>query len=89
MVVCLSEDAKSGESEQKVMDAARSERNGLLIILMGVFLVNAGLIVNVVGNGTAAYVGGFFFIVLGFFSTVFGFYVSVHYGHQYNDLLKE
>jgi hypothetical protein len=88
MVVCLSEDAKSGESEQRIMDAARSERNGLLIILMGVFLVNAGLIVSVIGHSSFAYVGGFFFIILGILSTVFGFYVSIHYAHQYNNLLS-
>jgi len=85
----LSEDAKSGESEQRMMDAARSERNGLLIILMGVFLVNAGLIVSVIGHSSFAYVGGFFFMILGILSTVFGFYVSVHYAHQYNNLLTE
>jgi hypothetical protein len=84
----LSEDAKSGESEQRIMDVARNERNGLLIILMGVFLVNAGLIFSVIGNGSVAYVGGFFFIVLGILSTVFGFYVSVHYAHQYNNLMN-
>ena len=88
MVVCLSEDGKSGESEQRIMDASRSERNGLLIVLMGVFLVNAGLIVSVIGYSSFAYVGGFFFIVLGILSTVFGFYVSIHYAHQYNNLLS-
>jgi len=68
---------------------ARNERNGLLIFQMGVVLVSAGVIISVLGNNSLAYIGGIFFMVLGTFSTVFGFYVSVHYAHQYNNLLKE
>ena len=68
---------------------ARNERNGLLIFQMGVVLVCAGVIISVLGNNIVAYIGGIFFIVLGTLSTLFGFYVSVHYAHQYNNLLKE
>jgi len=83
----LAEDEKSSDIGQKITDVARSERNGLLIILMGVFLVNAGLIVSVMGDNSIAYVGGISFIILGIFSTMFGFYVSVHYSRQYSKLL--
>jgi hypothetical protein len=85
----LSEDAKSRNLKQRIIDAARNERNGLLIIPMGVFLVSAGLIVSVVGNTSVAYFGGIFFVESGILSTMFGFYVSVHYAHQYSNLLKE
>ena len=71
------------------MEVGRKERNGLLIFQMGVVLVCAGVVISVLGNGSVAYVGGIFFIVLGTVSTVFGFYLSVHYAHQYNNLLKE
>ena len=85
----LSEDAKSGNLGERIVDAARNERNGLLIIPMGVFLVSAGLIISVVGNSGFAYFGGIVIMALGVLSTAFGFYVSVHYAHQYNNLLKE
>jgi len=52
-------------------------------------LAGAGLIFGALGTSGLAYVVGIFVSVLGVFSTVFGFYVSVHYAHQYNNLLKE
>ena len=85
----LSEDVDSRTLSERIFDVVRNERNGLLIFQMGVVLVCAGVVVSVLGNNGVAYVGGIFFVVLGTFSTVFGFYVSVHYAHQYNNLLKE
>jgi hypothetical protein len=85
----LSEDVKLKSLRERIIDVARNERNGLLIFQMGVFLVFAGVIISVLGNNIVAYVSGIFFIILGTLSTVFGFYVSVHYAHQYNNLLKE
>jgi len=82
----LSDDAKLRE---RIIDVARNERNGLLIIPIGVFLVGAGLIFSSIGNSELAYFGGIFVSALGIFSTLFGFYVVAHYAHQYNDLLKE
>jgi len=82
----LSDDAKLRE---RIIVVARNERNSLLIIPLGVFLVGAGLIFSVIGNGGLAYFGGIFVSALGIFSTLFGFYAAVHYAHQYNDLLKE
>jgi hypothetical protein len=82
----LSDEAKLKE---RIVEVARNERNGLLIIPMGVFLVSAGLIFSVIGSSGLAYFGGIFVSVLGIFSTLFGFYVAVHYAYQYNDLLKE
>jgi len=82
----LSDEAKLKE---RIVEVARNERNGLLIISMGVFLVSAGLIFSVIGSSELAYFGGIFVSVLGIFSTLFGFYVAVHYAYQYNDLLKE
>jgi hypothetical protein len=85
----LSDDAKLKELRERITNVARNERNGLLIISMGVFFVGAGLIFSVIGSSGLAYFGGIFVSVLGIFSTLFGFYVAVHYAHQYNDLLKE
>jgi hypothetical protein len=82
----LSDDAKLRET---IIEVARNERNGLLIIPMGVFLVCAGLILSVVGSSGFAYFGGISVSALGVFSTLFGFYVAVHYAHQYNKLLEE
>jgi hypothetical protein len=82
----LSDEAKLKE---RIVEVARNERNGLLIISMGVFLVSTGLIFSVIGSSGLAYFGGIFVSVLGIFSTLFGFYVAVHYAYQYNDLLKE
>ncbi len=85
----LSDDAKLKELRERIIVVARNERNGLLIIPMGVFLVGAGLIFSVIGNSGLVYFGGIFVSALGVFSTLFGFYVAVHYVRQYNDLLKE
>ncbi len=85
----MTEEPKSADYEQRVSDVARSERNGLLIILVGVFFVNAGLVFSAIGRTSLALIGGLFFIALGAFSTFFGFYISVNYGRKYNDLLKE
>jgi hypothetical protein len=85
----LSEDAKLNDLREKIIDVARNERNGLLIIPLGVLLVGAGLIFSVIGESGLAYIGGVFVSVLGVFSTLFGFYVTVHYARQYNKLLKE
>jgi hypothetical protein len=82
----LSDDAKL---RKKIMDVARNERNGLLIIPIGVFLVGAGLIFSVLWRSGLAYFGGIFVSALGIFSTLLGFHVITHYAHQYNDLLKE
>jgi hypothetical protein len=85
----LSDDAELKELKEKIVDVARSERNGLLIIPLGVFLFCAGLILGVIGGSGLAIFGGIFVNALGFFSTLFGFYVAVHYAHQYTDLLRE
>ena len=75
--------------KERIIVVARNERNGLLIIPMGVFLAGAGLIFSAIGHSGLAYFGGISISVLGIFSTLFGFYVTVHYAHQYNRLLRE
>ena len=82
----LSDDTKLRE---RIIDVARNERNGLLIILVGVFLVGAGLVFSAIGKSGLSYFGGISISALGIFSTLFGFYVSLHYARKYNDLLKE
>jgi len=82
----LHEDSKLSE---KIIEVARNERNGLLIIIMGVFLALAGLIFTAVGGSNLAFLGGTFVSALGIFSTLLGFYVAAHYAHQYNELLKD
>lgn len=85
----LSEEAKLNQIIERIREVARNERNGLLIIVMGVFFVGAGLIFSVVWNSSVGYILGIFVVALGVFSTLFGFYLSVHYAHQYNTLLRE
>jgi len=82
----LSEDTKLRE---RIIDVARNEKNGLLIIPVSILLVLAGLFFIVIGNNILAYIGGISVSALGIFSTMFGFYVSVHYARQFNNLLKE
>lgn len=85
----MSEDVELRDLRERILDAARNERNGLLILPMGVFLIGAGLIFNMMWDSSVAYIGGVFVTVLGVFSTIFGFYVTAHYAHKYNNLLKE
>ena len=85
----LSEEAKVRDLRKRIIVVVRNERNGLLIIPMGVFLVGVGLIFSALGCSNLAYFGGIFVSLLGVFSTVLGFYVSVHYAHQYNNLMRE
>jgi amino acid transporter len=85
----LSEDAKLRDTRERIRDVAINERNGLLIISMGVFLFCIGLVFSAIVNNSLVFIGGIFISVLGIFSTFFGFYVAVHYAHQYNNLLKE
>ena len=89
MIAMLSDDVKLKELRERIIDVAANERNGLLIIILGVFLVGLGLIFTVIEVSALVYFGGIFVSVLGIFSTLFGFYVAVHYAYQYNDLLKE
>jgi len=85
----LSDDTKLKELKERIVDVAANEKNGLLIIILGVFLAGSGLIFTVIGGSGLAYLGGTFVSALGIFSTLFGFYVAVHYAYQYNALLKE
>ena len=85
----LSKDSASKELRMRIMEAARNERSGLLIIPLGVFIVFAGLIFNVILSGALAVFAGVFVVALGVFSTFFGFFLTIHYAHRYNDLLKE
>jgi hypothetical protein len=85
----LPDDAKLKDLRERVIDAAANERNGLLIIPAGVLLVGLGLIFSVIGSSSLAYFGGITVSALGLFSTLLGFYVTAHYAHQYNALLKE
>ena len=85
----LSEDKELEGLRERIADVARNERNGLLIIPMGVFLVGVGLILSVIGYRGLTYIGGIFISTLGLFSTFFGFFIALYYGHKYNNLLKE
>ncbi len=83
------DDAKLKDLRERIIGVARNERNSLLMIPMGVFLVGAGLIFSVIGSSGLAYFGGILVSALGILSTLFGFYMAVHYAHQYNALLRE
>jgi hypothetical protein len=85
----LCEEAKLKNLRESILEAANNERNGLLVISLGVFLVSAGLIFSVIIGDSVAYLGGIFIIALGIFTIIFGFSVSVHYSHRYNNLLEE
>ncbi len=88
-LVMLSEEAKLRDLKERITVVARNERSGLLIIPMGVLLVGVGLIFSAIGGSGLAYFGGMFVSALGVFSILFGFYVTLHYAHKYNALLKE
>ena len=85
----LSDAAKLKDLKERIIDVARNERNGLLIIPLGVFLVGTGLIFSAMGNSGLAYFGGISVLLLGIFSTLLGFCLTAHYAHKYNDLLRE
>jgi hypothetical protein len=85
----LSEDTKLRDLQERIRDVTINERNGLLIIIMGVFLFCLGLVFSAAVNNSLVFIGGIFSSALGIFSTLFGFYVVVHYAHQYNNLQKE
>ena len=85
----LSEDAKLRDLRERIRDVTINERNGLLIITMGVFLFCLGLVFSALVKNNLVFIGGIFSSALGIFSTLFGFYVAAHYAHQYNNLLKE
>jgi hypothetical protein len=85
----LSEDTKLRDLQERIRDVTINERNGLLIIIMGVFLLCLGLVFIAIVNNSLVFIGGIFSSALGIFSTLFGFYVVVHYAHQYNNLQKE
>ena len=85
----LSEDTKLKDLREGIKDVIINERNGLLIITMGVFLFCLGLVFSAIVNNSLVFIGGIFSSALGIFSTLFGFYVVAHYAHQYNNLQKE
>ena len=84
-----SEDTKLRDLRERIRDVTINERNGLLIITMGVFLFCLGLVFSAIVNNSLVFIGGTFSSALGIFSTLFGFYVAAHYAHQYNNLQKE
>jgi uncharacterized oligopeptide transporter (OPT) family protein len=85
----LSEESKLIDLQERIRDATINERNGLLIITMGVFLFCLGIVFIAIVNNNIAFIGGTFSSALGIFSTLLGFYVVAHYAHQYNNLQKE
>ena len=89
LLAMMSEDTKLTELKERIRDVTINERNGLLIITMGVLLFCLSIVFIAVVNNSLVFVGGMFSSALGVFSTLFGFYVVVHYAHQYNNLQKE
>ncbi len=85
----LSEDTKLRDLKERIRDVTINERNGLLIITMGVFLFCLGLVFSAIVNNSLVFIGGIFSSALGIFSTLLGFYAAAHYAHQYNNLQKE
>ena len=85
----LSTDTASKELRKRIMEAARNERSGLLIIPLGVFITFAGLIFSVIWSSGLAIFADAFVVALGTFSTLLGFFLTAHYAHRYNDLLRE
>lgn len=85
----MSTDTASKELRKRILEAARNERSGLLIIPLGVFITFAGLIFSVIWSSGLAIYADVFVVALGTFSTFFGFFLTVHYAHRYNDLLRE
>lgn len=84
-----SEDTKLRDLKERIRDVTINERNGLLIITMGVFLFCLGSVFSAVVDNSFVFIGGIFSSALGIFSTLLGFYVVAHYAHQYNNLQRE
>ena len=82
-------DTASKELRKRILEAARNERSGLLIIPLGVFITFVGLIFSVIWSSRPAIFAGIFVAALGIFSTFLGFFLTLHYAHRYNDLLRE
>jgi hypothetical protein len=85
----LSEDTKLRDLRERIRDVTINERNGLLIITMGVFFFCLGLVFSAIMNNSLVFIGGILSSGLGIFSTLFGFYAVMHYAHQYTNLQKE
>lgn len=85
----MSEDVRLNSLRERIVDAMRNEKNGVVIFSMGAALVYLGLVISVLGNSAFAYVLGVFAIVLGTVSTILGFYVALHFTRRCNSLLKE
>ena len=85
----LSTDTTSKELRKRIMETAKKERSGLLIIPLGVFITFVGLIFSVILSSGLAIFADVFVVALGTFSTFLGFFLTVHYAHRYNDLLRE
>ena len=71
------------------MEAAKNERYGLLIVSASAVLLNAGLVISVVGNNFVSGVAGILAAALGTISLIFGFYHVVSCSRRYNKLLEE
>ncbi len=71
------------------MEAAKNERYGLLIVSASAVLLNAGLIISVVGNNIVSGIAGTLAAALGILSLIFGFCHVVSCSRRYNKLLEE
>src|SRR5512139_545891 len=73
----------------RIVDAAKNERYGLLIISASVVLLNTGLVINVIGNNIVSSIAGILAAALGTASLMFGFYHVMSCSRLYNKLLEE
>ncbi len=73
----------------RIVEAAKNERYGLLIISASAVLLNAGFIISVVGNNIVSGIAGILAASFGTISLIFGFYHVVSCSRRYNKLLEE
>ncbi len=85
----MPKDAELEDLRGRIINVARNERYGLLIIQLGVFLVVGGLVIGVLGGSSYSQIGTIAVVLLGVSSTFVGFFVTAHYAHEYNSLLRE
>jgi F0F1-type ATP synthase assembly protein I len=85
----LSENVTLVGLRDRIVDAARNERYGLLIVTASVVLISAGLIISAVGDNSVSSVAGILAAALGTISLTFGFYHVVSCSRRYNKLLEE
>ncbi len=85
----MSEDAKLAYLQEKIREAKRNERTGLITMFLGGLSIVLGISFNIIWNNSFTFFGVVSLIILGVFMFILGIYASGHYNGQYRDLMGE